>query len=688
MALTSTGLGSGLNVEDLVTKLVAAERDPAQKQLTAKATTATAKLTALGTVRGALSSFQSAVQALESASKFVTPVTSSSDSTSVTATATASAPLGSHAISVSQLAQNQRVKTGVFNSVDAVIGTGKLIIDFGTIADATTGNATTPDASGNYSNAKFTTNTKRSTATINIDSQHNTLSGIREAINSAGAGVTASIINDGSGFRLVLSSDATGESNSMRITVVDPDLSSTDTNGLSKLAYDVTRPSASGQNLAEVQSGKSAKLKVDGVDVSSESNTPSDILSGIALNLQKITTAPVTISVGRDPTNTSKLIDSFVTAYNELSKTVSDVSYYDKAIGKAGALQGETSIRSLQYSLRSVMNSQLTGGTFTRLADVGIGFAKDGTMTYDSSKFNAAIAKDSASVAALFGSYGVATDTQLSYVSSTGSTKPGKYDVSISQMAAQGALTAGAVVPSATNINLTSTTNTLTVSVDGTTSGTITLNAANYATTADLAVELQAKINGDPTIKAAGGGVSVSFDVGTQKFAITSNRYGATSSVAISSISTDLNTALGFATSDTGTAGSDVAGSIGGNAATGSGQYLTGSGAAIGLKVLISGGAAGARGTVSYNRGFAYQLDDAINAQTATTGMIAGRANTLNSSIDAMNTQFTKLNTRMNELEKRYRAQFTQLDITISKLQSTSSYLSQQLSALSSLNSR
>ncbi|MGQ5522543.1 flagellar filament capping protein FliD [Chitinimonas sp. PSY-7] len=682
MAITSTGLGSGLKIEELVTQLVAAERDPAQKQLTAKATAATAKLTALGMVRGALSSFQSSVQALESASRFITPVTTSSDSTSVSATAAASTPLGSHAISVSQLAQNQRIKSEVFSSVDTVVGTGKLIIDFGTIADATTGNPTTPNGSGIYSNAKFTTNTKQSTATITIDSQHNTLSGIREAINSAHAGVTASIINDGSGFRLVLSSDATGESNSMRITVVDPDLSSTDTNGLSKLAYDVTRASASGQNLAEVQSGKSAKLKVDGVDITSESNTPSDILTGISLNLQKVTTSPVTITIGRDPTNTSKLMETFVNAYNELNKTISDVSYYDKATGKSGALQGETVVRSLQYALRGAMNGQLAGGTFTRMSDVGIGFTKDGTMTYDSSKFNAAVTKDAASVAALFGSYGVATDTQLSYVSSTGATKPGKYAVSVSQMAAQGFLTAGAAVPAATNINLTATTNTLTVTVDGATSGTITLNAANYATTADLAVELQAKINGDPTLKAAGAGVAVSFDAGTQKFTLTSNRYGSTSTVAISSISSDLNTALGFATSNTGTAGLDIVGSIGGNAATGSGQYLTGSGAAVGLKVLVSGGAAGARGTVSYNRGFAYQLDDVITAQTSANGVIAGRTNTLNSAIDGLNTQFTKLTSRMDELEKRYRAQFTQLDITISKLQSTGTFLTQQLSAL------
>ncbi|QDQ28915.1 flagellar hook protein FliD [Chitinimonas arctica] len=799
MALTSTGLGSGLNVEDLVSKLVAAEREQPQRQITQKAASATAKLTALGTLRGALANFQSAARALNSTGQFLQPVASSSDASSVTASASPIAGIGSQSIEVSQLAQSQRIKTGVYSSVDAVIGTGTLLIDFGSITD-NTGGVINADANGVYSGAKFTTNPKKSATSITIDAQHNTLNGVRDAVNSANAGVTASIINDGSGYRLVLSSNDTGASNAMRITVADGDGASSDTTGLSSLAYNPAQAAGAGQNLTEVQAGKSAKLKVNGIAVTNESNTASDIVTGLSFNLLKVTTAPVTINVGRDSTNAGKNMEAFVKSYNELKQNLTDLSFYDPASKQAGVLQGEAIVRTVQSQLRGVMNGVLSGG-FTRLADVGVGFAKSGAMTYDSTKFAAAVSSNAGAVASLFGSYGVSTDSQVRYFSATTGTQPGNYAVQISQIATQASLAGSAAVP-VSNIVVDSNNDSLTVNVDGTASGAITLTAGTYATPAAMAAELQSKINadatlsgagvsvavsydngarkfivtsnstgvssnvsvlsvdtntastlgltvasgtagspgvsgaltaaqpltgsvlidadndtftikvdgissaaislnqgtyaspselanamqskinGDVTLKAAGAAVSVVYDSATGKFQINSSRYGAASTVAMTSVDTNSAATLGLDVA-TGTAGLDVAGSIGMTAAVGNGQYLTGAGAANGLKMLINGGSVGNRGSVAFNRGFAFQLDGALDTMLSANGSLTTRTNSLNTGLKDLEGQMTKLNKRLGDVEKRYRTQFTSLDVTISRLQQTSNFLTQQLSALS-----
>ncbi|WP_269531994.1 flagellar filament capping protein FliD [Chitinimonas sp. BJYL2] len=695
MAITSTGLGSGLDIEGLLSKLISAERDPVANKIKAQGTTITNKVSALGSISGALSAFQSATRTLESSSQYIKPAASSSDASSITANASSAALLGSHTLSVSQLAQNQRLKTGVFSSADAVIGTGKLIIDFGKITKLD-GSTATPDSNGYYdeTDIKFTTNSSKDSLSITIDSQHNTLTGIRDAINATGAPITASVVNDGGGFRLVLSSTDTGVSNSLRITVSDDSGGSTDLTGLSQLAYDVTRPKATnalppyGQNLSEVQSAKNATFTVDGIGVSSESNNASSVISGVTFNLLKTTTSPVTISVARDASTASKGLDSFVKAYNELRKVIKDTTYYDASTRSAGPLQGETVIRTIEAQLRNLINGTTASGTFKRLSDVGISFDKAGTMLYDSTKFSAAIGKDAASVAALFGSYGVASDSQVSYFSTATGTKAGNYAINITQMATQGQLIAGAAAASPTNIDLTSTTNTLSVTVNGVTSGTVTLNAANYATAGELALELQSKINGDSILKASGVGVTVAFDSGTGTFSLTSNRYGSSSTIALNSISSDLTTALGLSTSDPATTGLNIAGSIGNSTATGDGQFLTGAGDAAGLKIQVTGGSAGNRGTLSFSRGFAVQINDAISSMQTTNGALSSRQNALNRTLEDLTKQLDKLSTRMTDLEKRYRAQFTALDVTISSLRNTSNYLSQQLANLPSTSSR
>ncbi|MBV8465703.1 MAG: flagellar filament capping protein FliD [Burkholderiales bacterium] len=684
--ITSTGIGSGIDIASMVSKLVAAEHDPASALITQQQADATSKVTALGTLQSSVSTFQTAVQALESSSQYLTPSASSSNSSAITATASSTAALGSHSISVSNIAQSQRIASSDFSSANAVIGTGTLIFSFGTIADSS-GNPITA-SNGVYGTGAtpptaqpvFTPNANTSTTSVKITSQNDTLSGIASAINASNAGVTASVVNDGKGYRLVLSGNNTGADSSLRITVADNDGNSTDNSGLSQLSYDATAAAGSGQNLTEVQAAKNANLSVDGINITSDTNTPSTIINGVTLNLLSATSSPTTITVGSNVSSAMTAVQSFVTSYNSLTSSMQHLSNYNASDPtQNGALLGDPVIQQIQGQIASVLNGVLPGGAYTTLSQIGIGFDSSGNMTLDTNAFTNAFNANPASVAAVFGSYGVSNSAQLTYNSSTTTTKAGNYAVQITQPATQATVAAPGTVSS---LNLSTTDNSFTVSVDGVMSGQIKLNQATYASNNALVAEMQSEINGDATLKAAGKSVVVTYDATNNQINLTSNTYGSASSVAILNASSDLSTAIGFGTTSTST-GMDVAGTIGGWHATGSGQKLTGTGNALGLAVTVTGTSTGTVGNISYNVGFASQLDATLTQILSKTGGIQAETDGYNSQLTDLQKQQTELNQKMADLQQNYLAEFNAMDATVATLQQTGTFLTQQLSALS-----
>jgi flagellar hook-associated protein 2 len=162
------------------------------------------------------------------------------------------------------------------------------------------------------------------------------------------------------------------------------------------------------------------------------------------------------------------------------------------------------------------------------------------------------------------------------------------------------------------------------------------------------------------------------------KLTVTSSRYGSASTVAV----TGGNAASDLFGGTTETAGVDVAGSIGGIAASGSGQALTGAGDASGLKVSITGGATGDRGTIGFARGYADLLDKLVGRMLENDGLVDGRMDGINASIKELGTRREALASRLELIEKRYRAQFTALDTMLASMTKTSNYLQQQLANL------
>lgn len=664
MGLTSAGIGSNLPVESIISQLMAVEQQPLNS-LDKKVSTYQAKLSAIGTLKSALATFQTAAQGLSDINKFQAMTAVVGDTTVASATGSATAAAGSYSLEVSKLAQSQKLASAGQASMTAPIGAGTITFDLGTISGGALG------ADGTYTGAAFTSS-GAAVKTVTIDPANTSLAGIRDAINKAQVGVTASIVNDGSSspYRLVLTETASGKASSMKISVGGGDPALT---GL--LSQDVGTGGV--QAMSEISTAQNAEFKLDGLSISSATNTASNVIDGLTLNLTKTNAGnPTSIVVARDTATVVASVGSFVSAYNAINKTLSDLTAYDPTTKVAGVLNGDATARGIQTQLRGLLSSPISGGSsaFSVLSDVGVTI-KSGIMSVDNTKLKATIDSNFSDIAGLFASVGTPSDNQVAFKSATGTTVPGAYAVNITQAAAQ-----GTTVGSSVHAPITAANNTLTVQVDGV-SAAITLSTGPYADDNALAAELQSKINGAAAFSGVGASVTVTQTGG--KFTLTSNSWGAGSSVSIAAdaAGTDL---LGTATTS---AGADVAGTIGGFAATGFGRTLTAvaGNPTEGMALQIDG-ATGSRGTVNYSQGYAFQFNRlASSLLDATTGPLTSRTDGINASIKNLAADRVQLTARLATIEAAYRAQYTALDVSISSMNSTSSYLTQQLAALAKL---
>ena len=659
MAISSPGVGSNLNVTQIVSQLMAVERQPAGR-LDVKEASFQSQLSAYGTIRSALSSFQSSVDALATPAKFQTRSATSSDTAVATASAGSTAQAGSFQVDVTTLAQNQSLAATGQATTTAAIGTGvstQLRFEFGTISGGSL-------ASGVYTGATFTPNATALTGTVTIDSTNNSLTGIKDAINAANVGVRASIAGDGSAtpYRLMLQSTTSGAAGSMKITVT----------GDAALQSLLGQDPAGTQGMTQTAVAQDADLTVNGLQVKSKTNSVSDILPGVTVSLSKTGTASITVS--RDTSAAQKAVQDFAKAYNELNAVLVGTTGADPKAGTRGPLNGDAAVRTIQAQLRRVMSDSLGSGfTLNTLSQVGVAFQRDGTLAVDTVKLSAAATEKPEALAALFTTSGSSTDSLVSVKKQTSATKAGTYSVDITQIATQGRVTGSA----AANLTITTGSNdSLAMTVDGTTA-TVKLTAGTY--TADgLAAMVQSAINGNSTLAAAGKAVTVENSGGV--LAIVSKRYGSTSAVTASgAAATQL---LGGA--PTTSTGVDVDGKLNGEDASGDGRVLSGAkgSATEGLDVEVTGGSTGVRGSVTVGKGFAARLDAVLEGFLSSGGTLSSRTDGIGRSIKDLDQQRTALERRLVDVEARYRAQFTALDVMLSNMTQTSNFLTQQLAAL------
>jgi flagellar hook-associated protein 2 len=403
-SITVSGLGSGLDINNLVDQLVAVERDPVVKRLDTREAELQAKLSSYGTLKGSLSSLQNAASRLSSLSTFNAKSVSVSNSEKLGASASSIADAGTYSVEISQLAQSHSLATpsGAFSALTEVVGTGTLTFSFGT----------TDYDSGTDTYNGFTANTNKAAQQVTI--ADGTLSGIRDAVNEADIGVTASIVNDGAGYRLLFVSDDTGAESSLAISVEEDGgtPTNTDNDGLSRLAFN-----SSATNLEQTAVAQDAQLSINGLAISRANNTVTEAIHGVTLTLHEETAGtPVTVAVAANTESVSQAVSAFVAAYNDVATTLDGLSRYNTDTGESGILIGDASIRSIGNQLRRALGEAVPGlyGSYTSLASIGITtrvnstelddgtVAVGGTLAFDSSQLSQALSDDPAAVARLF----------------------------------------------------------------------------------------------------------------------------------------------------------------------------------------------------------------------------------------------------------------------------------------------
>jgi flagellar hook-associated protein 2 len=686
MPLTATGIGSGLDVEALVAQLVLSDIAPNEQRINRTEASYQAEISAFGSIKSALASFQSAAASAANASQFKGNSATTSLFSAVTATASDGAAVGNYALEVSTLASGQSLASTTFASTSDIVGTGTLSIAVGASAYNVVSDVVD----------SFSPKAGVDSVAVVIDSSNNTLAGVRDAINSANAGVAASIINDGSGYRLVLTSIETGTENSVNISVVDTgDANDTDAVGLSRFAFNT-----SVANLDQTKAASDANLKINGLSVTSATNSVSTAVEGVTFSLKSTTESPVSISVVRDTSKAKAALEGFVDEFNSLTKALNSYTLYDPDIGKGSLLTGDATLRTLSGTVRNYLNDSVpNGGIYSTLADLGITTkVLDGTLQIDSTRLQKVLDEDPTDLARVLAGFGTPSNPNVRFVSGSLATVEGIYSVSVSETpvsagnwVAGAALGAGAA-DADPSFNGNGNDAQFTVSIDAL--GTQSINIGeNYQITnngtfdqdesAALATAIQQKIDdafgvtpGDPSI------TTVTFEAGVLK--ITSATSGSASSVSVTPTTgfETGNTLLGI-NSGTSTAGTSTLGYfINGEAASESDGILTGAvGTDVeGLQLEILGNAVGNLGTISFSRGIAVQVNSLITDLLASDGLIEARLEGLNSSIKDLESQRDALELRANALEKRYRNQFNGLETLISQLNTTQTFLSQALS--------
>lgn len=402
-SISNLGVGSGLNLSDILDSMQTAEK-AALKPISAQQTSYTAKLSAYATLKSALTTFQTANTTLNNANLF-TATTATSSSSAFSATTSGSTVAGKYTISVSQLAQAQTLTSAVQSSNTTALG------------DSSVSSRTLSIALADGSSKDIT-----------LTSDQTSLTGMRDAINGADAGVTASIIKvaDGS-YRLSVSANESGSGKAVSTIKVTGD----DTlAGI--IGYDA---SGSGSAMTESVTAQNAKLTVNNVAIESNSNTISDALEGITLNLSDTTSGTQTLTIAADTTKANAAITGWVSAYNTLQDTFSSLTKYtavdvgtDSQDSSNGALLGDSTLRTIQNQLKSLLTNAASSSTFKTMAQIGVtSNPTTGQLEVDSDKLSKSLKNNMSDVKEMIigdgKTTGVATTVAsnlTSWLSSTG----------------------------------------------------------------------------------------------------------------------------------------------------------------------------------------------------------------------------------------------------------------------------
>jgi len=367
-SIVSTGIGSGLDIAGIVQQLVVAEGQPVETRISQQEARAQAKLSAFGSLKAALADLRDKLDAMKNLDKFLARKAISGNEEYFTVSADTKAVPSSFAIEVAQLAQAQKLTSGAFTDSDTVVGTGTLTIQMGIQGVA-----------------------------IDINAENNTLAGIRDAINSSSGnpGIAASIVNADSGSYLILTADSTGAANTIKITQSGGD------GGLSALEYD---PPTSA-SLTETIAAQDGLIRIDGLDVASDTNTFVGAVQGVTINaLQDTAGGTESLTVVNDEESTRQVVTDFVESYNSLVDTFDALTDYNAEAESAAPLLGDATVRGVRDQIRRELSIAVgdANASFTMLSDVGIEVQLDGKLQINDDQLSVVLAEDFVNFGQLF----------------------------------------------------------------------------------------------------------------------------------------------------------------------------------------------------------------------------------------------------------------------------------------------
>jgi len=655
---TIDGLVTGIDTQAIIDSMLSIRKTQTDL-LTARQTEIKSKQTVYASIKDKISTLRSQAAALGKVqnSVFNSRKSTVSDEAALSATVSSSAAAGVYRLKINSLAQAHQIATQVFTDADSEITQGTLTLRAGS----------------------------RSPVTLTIDSTNNTLSGLASAINDANAGVSASIVEDGTGARIVLTAEKTGTENAITVT---SNLGATSGNATLP-AFDLGNPvQAASDASVTLGSGTGA------VTVTSQTNRISTLIGGVDLNLANADpTKTVTLTVTRDTGPATEAVNDFVSSYNDLMDFLAAQTKYDAGTGTAGLLLGDSEISSIRNQIQSSVLGTVSGvsAQANRLSAIGISVGDTGKLTFNSSKLSSILDGSTPGVTAddvrrLFSLDATSTNSGIRYVSGSSRTADSStpYEVNVTQAAEQASITGGSTVAASTVID--SSNNAFSLTIDGKSTGTLNLAAGTY-TQEQLAATVEKLVNAAPDL----GGRSVRVAVVANRLQITSEVYGSASEVRVGNGTA--NGALGLSGSES-AVGKNVAGSFVVNGvveeATGNGRLLTGKStnkftADLQLRVSLTGAqvTSGPEGTVSVTRGIASKLDQLLGKiLDPVTGDLKTVDDQFEGRIDDIQKNIDRQKALFDAQEARIRAQFTAMEAAVQQLQGTASMLGSQLASL------
>ena len=375
MAITSIGIGSGIDIEGLITELITTEQAPQTLLLDSKEADVTSEITGISLFKSALKTFESSLSTFSDITTFTDRKATSADTSVFTATADSTAVSGNYDVEVVTLAQEQKLISTAFDTAATVVGSGVMTIS--------------TDGGSSSFNVTITAGT------------NDTVAGIRDAINDStlNTGVTATTINvdDGSGgtdVKLVITADELGTDNIIEITTDDDDLNDTDTSGLSQLVYDLPGTT----NMTELQAAVDGQIKIEGQTLTNKAgNSYSSAITGVTITAIKADpNNSDNLAVTLDNTSVSTEITNFANAFNAMMDTFNSLTSYNSDTGATGLLFGDTSLRTIKAAVLKTVTSAVTGltnNTYSSLSQIGVHLNEDSKLVVTQSELTAALNK-------------------------------------------------------------------------------------------------------------------------------------------------------------------------------------------------------------------------------------------------------------------------------------------------------